>query len=135
MMQIVKSETLPIRSESQVVDVRQCVRKLSVSLKFSLTDQTKMVTAASEIARNTLIYGLGGEVIIEELDDYNRKGLRLTFIDQGPGIADIDQALTDGYTSGSGLGLGLSGSKRLVHDFDILTKVGEGTTITLTRWK
>lgn len=134
-MQIVKSETLPIRSESQVVDVRQSVRKLSVALKFSLTDQTKMVTAASEIARNTLIYGLGGDVVIEELEDFNRKGLRLIFIDQGPGISDLDLALTDGYTSGSGLGLGLSGSKRLVHDFEIFTKVGEGTRITLTRWK
>jgi serine/threonine-protein kinase RsbT len=134
-MQIVKSETLPIRSESQVVDVRQSVRKLSVALKFSLTDQTKMVTAASEIARNTLIYGLGGDVVIEELEDFNRKGLRLIFIDQGPGIHDVDLALTDGYTSGSGLGLGLSGSRRLVHDFDIFTKVGEGTRITLTRWK
>jgi serine/threonine-protein kinase RsbT len=82
-----------------------------------------------------LIYGLGGDVVIEELEDFNRKGLRLTFIDQGPGISDIDLALTDGYTSGSGLGLGLSGSKRLVHDFDIFTKVGEGTRITLTRWK
>ncbi|RYZ59957.1 MAG: anti-sigma regulatory factor [Proteobacteria bacterium] len=134
-MQIVTSETLPIRSESQVVEVRQVVRKATVSLKFSLTDQTKMVTAASEIARNTLIYGLGGDVVIEVVEDFDRKGLRLTFIDQGPGIADLDQALTDGFTSGSGLGLGLSGSKRLVHDFEILTKVGEGTKIILTRWK
>lgn len=134
-MQIVKSEILPVRSEAQVVEVRQAVRKYAVALKFSLTDQTKMVTAASEIARNTLIYGLGGDVVLEHLQWDSKDGLRLQFVDQGPGIPDIDLALTDGYTSGAGLGLGLSGSKRLVHEFTIDSQPGQGTKISLTRWK
>ncbi len=134
-MHIVKTEMLSIRIENHVVDVRQSVRKWSAALQFSLTEQTKMVTAASEIARNTLVYGRGGDVLLEELSDSGRRGLRMIFIDQGPGIADIEKALTDGYTSGSGLGLGLGGSKRLVHDFDISTTLGVGTRITLTRWK
>ncbi len=134
-MPTLKSETFPIRSESQVVEARQQVRRVAVSLKFSLTDQTKMVTAASELARNTLIYGGGGDVTIEELEDSGRLGLRLIFSDKGPGITNVDLALRDGYSSGSGLGLGLSGSRRLVHEFDLQTAPGQGTTITLTRWK
>jgi len=134
-MQIEKSETLPIRMETHVVEARQMVRKWAIDLKFTLTEQTKLVTAASEIARNTLIYGKGGDVTLDLVSDKGRTGLRLTFVDQGPGIPDIELALRDGYTSGSGLGLGLSGSKRLVHDFDISSSVGNGTKITLTRWK
>lgn len=134
-MQINKSENLPLQNESQVVEVRQAVRKWAVGLKFSLTDQTKIVTAASEIARNTLIYGKGGDVTLDLIENMDRSGLRLTFIDRGPGIPDVDRALTDGFTSGHGLGLGLGGSKRLVHEFDIETSPDTGTKITLIRWK
>lgn len=134
-MHIRKSETLPVRSEAQVVEIRQLVRKYTVAMKFSLTDQTKMVTATSEIARNTLIYGKGGDVTLEHLQDGTREGLRLHFVDQGPGIPDVEQALADGFTSGSGLGLGLGGSKRLVHDFVIETSPETGTKVSLTRWK
>jgi len=114
---------------------RQHVRRLTQQLGFGLVDQTKMVTAASELARNTLIYGKGGEVRWETLTEGSRRGLRLHFIDEGPGIPDLQQALTDGWTSGSGLGLGLSGAKRLVNDFDIETAPGRGTRVTVTRWK
>lgn len=134
-MQITKTEHLPLRNENQVVEVRQAVRKWAVGLKLSLTDQTKIVTAASEIARNTLIYGKGGDVTLELVEDMNRAGLRLTFVDQGPGIPDVERALKDGYTSGHGLGLGLGGSKRLVHEFNIETSAQTGTKITLLRWK
>lgn len=134
-MHIRNTETLPIRNEAQVVEVRQLVRKYTVALKFSLTDQTKMVTAASEIARNTLIYGKGGDVIVEHVQEDVRDGLRLHFVDQGPGIQDVERALSDGFTSGSGLGLGLGGSKRLVHDFVIETSSETGTKVSLTRWK
>lgn len=127
--------TLPIRSESDVTISRQQVRKLAQEVKFSLVDQTKMVTAASELARNTLVYGGGGEMRWELLNDGLRSGLRLAFEDKGPGIPDIQQALTDGWTSGGGLGLGLSGSKRLVNEFDIRTAPGEGTCVTIARWK
>ncbi|MES2746581.1 MAG: anti-sigma regulatory factor [Bdellovibrionota bacterium] len=134
-MQIRRTETLAIRSESQVVEVRQAVRALTLSLKFSLTDQTKLVTAASEIARNTLTYGKGGDVVIEHLEDGGRAGIRLTFTDQGPGIPDIQRALSDGYTSGSGLGLGLGGSRRLVHEFEVICPPEGGTIVSLLRWK
>jgi len=134
-MVVTRSDTLPIRVESDVVLVRQAVRKWAQELTFSLVDQTKMVTAASELARNTLTYGGGGSVLLEALDDGIRRGLRLTFEDQGPGIPDVALALTDGYTSGSGLGMGLSGSKRLVNEFEIDTQVGEGTRVKVTRWK
>lgn len=130
-----KTEALPIVSQGDVVIVRQAVRTWASEAGFSLVDQTKMVTAASELARNTLEYGGGGNVILKLLEEGNRKGLRLIFEDQGPGIPDIQLAMKDGYTTGNGLGLGLSGSKRLVSEFDIQSKVGEGTRIVIARWK
>ncbi|ATB30365.1 anti-sigma regulatory factor [Melittangium boletus] len=126
---------MPIRSSQDLVLVRQAVRTWSAELKFSLVEQTKMVTAASELARNTLDYGGGGEVTFHMLQDGLRKGLRLSFEDRGPGIPDVELALRDGYTSGGGMGLGLGGSKRLVNEFEIVSKVGEGTRVTVTRWK
>jgi serine/threonine-protein kinase RsbT len=134
-MAVMKTDGLGIRSSDDVVLVRQAVRKLAIDLKFSLVEQTKMITAASELARNTLDYGGGGVVRLEVIEEGARKGLRLTFEDQGPGIPDIALALTDGYTSGKGMGMGLSGSRRLVNEFDIVSKVGEGTRVTITRWK
>ena len=115
--------------------MRQLVREQSVALGFGLVDQTKIVTAASELARNTIIYGGGGEVTVQPLADGARKGLRLVFADQGPGIPDVELALKDGYTSGNGLGLGLGGAKRLSNEFSIDTRPGSGTRITITRWK
>jgi serine/threonine-protein kinase RsbT len=129
------NDVLPLRSEHDIVLARQQVRRLSQELGFSLVDQTKMVTAASELARNAVIYGKGGVVRWETLSDGARRGLRLHFVDEGPGIGDLQQAMTDGWTSGSGLGLGLSGARRLVNEFDIETAVGRGTRVTVTRWK
>jgi len=126
---------MSISSSADIVLVRQAVRALAIELGLGLVDQTKMVTAASELGRNTLDYGGGGTVSLEALHEGIRRGLRLTFEDQGPGIPDINLALKDGYTTGSGLGLGLSGTKRLVHEFEIVSRVGEGTRITITRWK
>jgi serine/threonine-protein kinase RsbT len=134
-MNTLNQSILPIRTETDVVMVRQKVRTVSVDLKFSLVDQTKMVTAASELARNVLIYGGGGSVAIEVLLRDYRSGLRLTFEDQGPGIPDIDLAMKDGYTSGAGLGMGLGGARRLVNEFEITSRVGEGTRVVITRWK
>jgi serine/threonine-protein kinase RsbT len=134
-MPTTKVEELPIRSSADVVSVRQSVRAAAMDQSFSLVDQTKLVTAASELARNTLDYGGGGDVHIEHLVDGVRKGVRLTFKDQGPGIADIELAMRDGYTSGGGLGLGLGGAKRLVNEFHIDSAPGKGTTITITRWR
>ncbi len=128
-------ETMSIQAASDVVLVRQAVRQLAVELGFSLVDQTKIVTAASELARNTLDYGGGGTVKLEGLQEGIRRGLRLTFEDQGPGIPDIELALKDGYTTGGGLGMGLSGTKRLVNEFNIVSHVGKGTCITITKWK
>jgi serine/threonine-protein kinase RsbT len=128
-------ETMPVTSSEDVVRVRQKVREWAIALGFSLVDQTKLVTAASELARNTLNYGGGGLVYLETLENGHRPGLRLTFEDKGPGIADIELALKDGYTSGSGLGLGLGGAKRLSNEFEIISQPGEGTTIRITRWK
>ncbi|HEY4163296.1 MAG TPA: ATP-binding protein [Dongiaceae bacterium] len=128
-------ETLPIRSSDDVVRVRQQVRKRSTETGLGIVDQTKLVTAASEIARNTLEYGKGGTVKIEPIVDGARRGLRLTFEDRGPGIANIDLALTDGYTTGNGLGLGLSGSRRLCNEFAIDSRPGEGTRVVIARWK
>ncbi|WP_322111909.1 anti-sigma regulatory factor [Aerosakkonema funiforme] len=128
-------EVMGINSSSDIVLVRQAVRKWAVELGFSLVDQTKIVTAASELARNTLDYGGGGTVKLEALQQESRRGLRLTFEDSGPGIPDIELALKDGFTTGGGLGMGLSGSKRLVNEFDIFSRVGEGTRITITKWK
>ena len=134
-MIVEKNENLAIRAGDDVVRARQAVRALALQAGFSLVDQTKIITAASEIARNTLDYGGGGELTLELLRDGARRGLRLTFVDQGPGIANIELALQDGYTTGNGLGLGLSGAKRLSNDFSIDTKPGAGTKITLARWK
>jgi serine/threonine-protein kinase RsbT len=131
---VVTSEIVGLTSEPDVVTVRRRVRELSAQLHFSLVDQTKLVTAASELARNTLIYGRGGHMLVEVLNGA-RSGLRLSFEDKGPGIPDIDMALRDGFTSGSGLGLGLGGAKRLVSEFEIASKVGEGTRVTITKWK
>lgn len=127
--------TLPLRNDEDVVRLRQQVRQNLVALGFSLIDQTKMVTAASELARNTLRYGGGGEAGIEQLDRAGRKGLQLHFIDQGPGIPNIELALTDGYTTGGGLGLGLTGARRLCDEFVLDTEVGRGTTVSITKWK
>lgn len=124
-----------MRSEADIVISRQIVRGLTQRLKFSLVDQTKMITAASELSRNTLVYGGGGDMDWEILDSGMRSGLQLKFVDNGPGIADLTLALKDGWTSGKGMGLGLSGSRRLVHDFDIQTEVGKGTCVSVTRWK
>jgi serine/threonine-protein kinase RsbT len=130
-----RDELLQIQGSSDVVQVRQVVRTRATELGFSLVDQTKIVTAASELARNTLDHGKGGTVRVESFNDGARRGLRLTFEDKGPGIPDLKLALTDGYTTGTGLGLGLSGSRRLVNEFDIWSKVGEGTRVTVTKWK
>src|SRR5687768_390853 len=130
-----KDEVLPIRTSTDVVMVRQSVRALATELGFSLVDQTKVVTAASELARNTLEHGGGGSAKLEVVTQGIRKGLRLTFEDKGPGIPDVKLAMTDGYTTGGGMGLGLSGSKRLVNELNIVTKVGEGTCVTATKWK
>ena len=126
---------MPLRTEQDIVMSRQTVRKLSQELKFSLVDQTKIITAASELSRNTVVYGGGGEMRWEIVTQGVRKGLRLSFEDHGPGIADLELALRDGWTSGGGLGMGLSGSKRLVNDFDIRSVPGEGTCVTIARWK
>jgi len=134
-MPVQRSEVLPIRAEDDVVRVRQGAREFCVAAGFSLVDQTKMVTAASEIARNTLIYGGGGSVTIELHAEGLRHGVRLRFVDTGPGIADLEQALRDGYTSGRGLGLGLGGARRLVNEFQIDSRPGDGTKVSLTRWK
>jgi serine/threonine-protein kinase RsbT len=125
---------VPIVRDDDVVRVRQAVRAAALAAKLSLVDQTKLVTAASELARNTLIYGGGGRAEIEQATNGRRLGVRILFADEGPGIADLDLAMTDGYTSGSGMGLGLSGARRLVDEFDIRTGVGEGTSITITKW-
>ncbi len=133
-MEVLDSESLPIRTSEHVVLVRTAVRRHAVKAKFGLVDQTKIVTAASEIARNTLDYGRGGNVLIEVLSAAPRHALRMTFVDQGPGIADLVLALTDGYTTGNGMGLGLSGTRRLVDEFNVASKVNEGTTVTITKW-
>lgn len=134
-MPITKEQTVPLRAEEDIVRARQIVRQWADELRFGLVDQTKIVTAASELARNTLIHGGGGTMRLEQLAENPRRGLRLLFEDTGPGIPDIELALRDGYTTGTGLGLGLGGAKRLVNDFHIDSKVGKGTRITITRWK
>jgi serine/threonine-protein kinase RsbT len=134
-MQVLRSDTMAVRSDGDVVLARQAVRKWAVEAGFTLVDQTKIVTAASELARNTVIYGKGGTMRLELLQDGGRRGLRLVFEDKGPGIPDIKLALQDGYTTGTGLGMGLGGAKRLVSEFDLVSNVGEGTRVTVTRWK
>ena len=134
-MSLAKREVMPLKNSSDVVLARQKVRQWATDLRFSLVDQTKLVTAASELARNALDHGKGGEMTIEILNSGVRNGLRLTFEDQGPGIGDIEQAMRDGFTTGAGMGLGLGGSKRLVNEFSIESEVGKGTRVTVARWR
>ena len=130
-----KSEKFPVVASADIVKVRQVVRQWAADLKFSLVDQTKLVTATSELARNTLEHGGGGTMLAEIVEQGIRRGIRLVFDDKGPGIADVDLALRAGNTTSGGMGLGLSGSKRLVNDFEIKSEPGRGTTVTITRWK
>lgn len=134
-MVVLKDETASLRSSDDIVKVRRIVREWAVSLGFSLVDQTKVVTAASELARNVIDYGGGGDFRIEAINNDSRRGLRLTFSDEGPGIVDLEQAMKDGFTTGGGLGLGLGGAKRLVNEFLIDSKPGRGTTVVIVRWK
>ncbi|GAB7526946.1 anti-sigma regulatory factor [Paraburkholderia sp. 2C] len=124
-----------LRSDQEIVRLRQIVRDQAIAQGFSLVDQTKFVTAASELARNTLLYGGGGDARLSVLMNGTRKGLRISFIDKGAGIPDIERALRDGFTSGSGLGLGLGGARRLSDEFEIQSEPGKGTTVTITKWK
>jgi serine/threonine-protein kinase RsbT len=134
-MTLISSESLQLTSSEHVVTVRQAVRQRAVELGFSLVDQTKIVTAASELGRNAIQHGGGGQATIETFADGNRRGLRLTFEDQGPGIADVATAMKDGYSTAGGLGLGLSGAKRLSNEFEIASAPGKGTRVVITRWK
>jgi serine/threonine-protein kinase RsbT len=133
-MPMSRDETLSLRSSGDIVVIRQAVRAAAVDLRFSLVDQTKIVTAASELARNALDYGGGGTVRLQMLQEGSRRGLRLAFEDKGPGILDVEQALKDGYTTGGGLGLGLGGARRLSSEFSIESRPGEGTKVTIARW-
>jgi len=132
---ILKDETAWIKSSSDIVKVRQLVRDWAIAMGFSLVEQTKIVTAASELARNALDYGGGGEVRLEMIQNDLRRGLKVTFVDQGPGISDLEQALKDGFSTGTGMGLGLSGAKRLVNEFEIDSTPGRGTKVSITRWR
>ncbi len=132
---ILKDETAWIKSSSDIVKVRQLVRDWAIAMGFSLVEQTKIVTAASELARNALDYGGGGEVRLEMIQNELRRGLKVTFVDQGPGIPDLEQALKDGFSTGTGMGLGLSGAKRLVNEFEIDSTPGRGTKVSITRWR
>ncbi len=134
-MVTLRDETFPIRSQDDIVKIRQLTREWALMQAFSLVDQTKVVTAASELARNTVQHGGGGEARLEALHDGPRRGLRLTFSDKGPGIPDVNLALRDGYTTAGGMGLGLSGSKRLVNEFELHSEPGIGTRVTITRWR
>jgi serine/threonine-protein kinase RsbT len=134
-MPTTRTDRLEIRSSDDVVRVRQQARTMAVAAGLSLVDQTKIITAASELARNTLDYGGGGEVLMEVVEETGRRGLRIVFEDRGPGIADVAQAMRDGFTSGSGLGLGLGGAKRLSNEFKIESALGSGTKISIARWK
>jgi serine/threonine-protein kinase RsbT len=134
-MATVRTEKLPLETSEDVVRVRQTVRTWAVDLGFGLVDQTKIVTAASELARNTVVHGGGGTCELESLQTESRRGLRLTFVDHGPGIADIEQAMRDGFTTGNGLGLGLGGARRLSNEFDIRSQPGAGTQVQIVRWK
>ena len=134
-MTTLKNERLDIRSSDDVVRVRQLARTMAIEAGLSLVDQTKIITAASELARNTLDYGGGGSVLVEVVDGVGRRGVRLTFEDKGPGIPDVDAALRDGFTTGRGMGLGLGGARRLSNEFSIASKPGEGTKVVIARWK
>lgn len=128
-------KVIPLRADEDVVRMRQALRECLVSIGFSLIEQTKMITAASELGRNTLRYGGGGEAHIEKVNDGGRRGVILSFIDQGPGIEDVSLALKDGYTTGNGMGLGLGGARRLADDFELITAPGQGTTVRIAKWK
>ena len=132
---MIKAETISVATSGDIVAVRHAVRRQAVKIKLSLVDQTKIVTAASELARNMLIYGGGGEVTVEVLQEGFRHGLRVHFVDTGPGIPNIDLALRDGFTTGNGMGLGLGGAKRLANEFKIESTPGKGTRVTITRWR
>lgn len=134
-MAIRGSQTIPVRSSEDILQVRQTVRMLAAAEGFSLVEQTKLVTAASELARNAITHGGGGAATVEVLNDGSKTGIRLIVEDQGPGIADLALALRDGYTTGSGLGLGLGGAKRLSNEFQIESQCGKGTRVTIVRWK
>ena len=134
-MLTLKHERVALRASDEVVTIRQRAREYALDARLSLVDQTKLITAASELARNMVVYGGGGTVILEHLEQDGRAGVRITFEDQGPGIADTAIALRDGYTTGGGLGLGLGGAKRLVNEFDLRSAPGQGTTVVITRWK
>jgi serine/threonine-protein kinase RsbT len=134
-MVVEKRIEVPLGREENVISVRREVRSLALKVGFSLVDQTKIVTAASELARNTIVYGGGGQATLETVQDGARLGLRLTFTDSGPGIADVEKAMQDGFTTGKGLGLGLGGAKRLSNEFSIDSRLGAGTRVTITRWK
>ena len=134
-MELQSSETLSIAESQDIVLVRQAVRKKAIGLGFNLVDQTKIVTATSELARNTLDYGGGGTMMLQVVQNGRRSGIRLTFEDQGPGIPDVALALKDGYTTGGGMGLGLSGAKRLSDEFELETAPGKGTRVTILRWR
>jgi serine/threonine-protein kinase RsbT len=134
-MPVVDPETISVGDSGDIVAVRQAVRRQALSINLSLVDQTKIVTAASELARNMLLYGGGGQVTLELLEEGVRRGLRVQFIDSGPGIPDVDLAMRDGFTTGSGMGLGLGGAKRLVNEFKIESALGKGTRVTVVRWR
>lgn len=134
-MAVLRDEVIALRSTDDIIKARQLVRDCAVFQGLSLVDQTKLVTAASELARNTLVHGGGGEMCLRAVNEGTRRGVQVTFTDQGPGIADVELAMTDGYTTRGGLGLGLSGSKRLVNEFVIESKPGKGTTVRIVRWK
>lgn len=134
-MPILKHDEWPVRSEQDVVRARQMARQWAMDLGFSLVDQTKIVTAVSELARNTLVHGRGGSMRLEVLSEGGRKGLRAILHDSGPGIPDVEAALKDGFTTGGGLGLGLGGAKRLMNEFALESRPGEGTTVSVVRWK
>jgi serine/threonine-protein kinase RsbT len=134
-MPVVKTETISVAHSADIVAVRHAVRRQAVDIKLSLVDQTKIVTAASELARNMLLYGGGGEVTLELLQEGARRGLRAHFVDAGPGIPNVDLAMRDGFTTGKGMGLGLGGAKRLVNEFSIESAPGNGTRVTITRWR
>jgi serine/threonine-protein kinase RsbT len=135
MARVLGSEVLPVRTEPDVSLLRALVKQRAAELGFGVLDMTKLVTAASELGRNTLVHGGGGTMLLEIVAEDGRRGLRLTFSDQGPGISDLERAMTDGFSTKRSLGMGLGGSKRLVHEFDLVSRVGEGTRVTVTRWK
>lgn len=134
-MAVLRDESIGLRSMDDIIKARQLVRECAIFQGLSLVDQTKLVTAASELARNTLVHGGGGEMRLQALNDGPRRGVKVVFLDRGPGIADVELAMKDGYTTRGGLGLGLSGSKRLVNEFEIDSTPGKGTTVTIVRWK